>query len=89
VISKTTAKFWHHYNSLPVVIKKRAKKIYLLFENNPWHPSISFKRVHSSMPIYPVRVSKDYRVVGVLKNQEILWFWIGTHSGYNNLLTQL
>jgi len=89
VRSKTTAKFWKCHESLPVEIKKKAKEAYLLFREDPWYSSLHFKRVHSSLPVYSVRITKDYRAVGILKDERVIWFWIGSHSGYNNLLRQL
>jgi len=36
-----------------------------------------------------IRISKDYRAVGVIAEQDILWFWIGSHSEYDKLLKHL
>jgi hypothetical protein len=44
------------------------------------------KRVHSSLPVYSVRITKDYRAVGTLNGEKIVWFWAGTHAEYNGLL---
>ncbi|MGD8780797.1 MAG: hypothetical protein PVH88_17765 [Ignavibacteria bacterium] len=87
--SKTTVKFWDCYKALPADVKKKAKEVYTLFLNDPWYPSIHFKRVHSSLPIYSVRITKDYRAVGILENAKIIWFWVGSHSDYDKLLKQV
>ena len=89
MISKTTANFWKSYRALPVDARKGAKEAYLLFQKDPWYPSLRFKRVHSSLPVYSVRITKDYRAVGILENEKIVWFWAGSHSDYNNLLEQM
>jgi hypothetical protein len=89
VISKATAKFWKCYSYLPQDIRRQAKEAYALFQNDPWYPSLRFRRVHSSLPVYSVRVSKDYRAVGILKENRVVWFWIGSHSEYDKLLKQL
>jgi hypothetical protein len=89
VISKSTAKFWKCYRALPADIRRQAKAAYELFQNDPWYPSLRFKRVHSSLAVYSVRVSKDYRAVGILKEERVVWFWIGSHSEYDKLLKQL
>ena len=47
------------------------------------------KRVHQTEPIYAVRVSQGYRAVGVLKDEAIVWFWIGSHAAYDRLLSRL
>ena len=31
----------------------------------------------------------DYRAVGIMDDDEITWFWIGSHADYNNLLKRL
>ena len=84
--SKTTNRFWKCYSVLPNDIKKRAKEVYKLFITDPYHPSLHFKRVHSHRPIFSVRITKDYRAIGILQNSDLLWFWIGSHSEYNKLL---
>ena len=30
-----------------------------------------------------------YRALGLLEDDEITWFWIGTHTEYDRLLTKL
>lgn len=50
------------------------------------HPGLGFKRVGLRRPVYSVRVSKDYRALGVLDDGDIVWFWIGPHHEYDRLL---
>ncbi len=87
--SKATGKFWRCYKKLPEEIKKQAKKAYSIFYKDPFYPSLHFKRVHSSLPIYAVRITKDYRAIGVQKDDIIIWFWIGSHADYEKLLKQI
>ncbi len=87
--SKATHKFWKYFKGLPNEIKKETRKTFALFKKNPWYPSLRFKRVHSSLPIYSVRITKEYRAVGILEEDNIIWFWIGSHSDYDNLLKQM
>lgn len=61
-----------------------------LWSDNPAHPSLRFKKVHNTLPIYSVRVDLDWRALGVLKKEEaVIWFWIGPHSEYEILLSEL
>jgi hypothetical protein len=53
------------------------------------HPSLQFKKVHDREPIYSVRVSLGCRALGFLDDEEIAWFWIGTHAEYDRLLETL
>ena len=87
--SRTTDRFWKCYDLLHADIKKRAKEAYSQFLKDPYYPSLYFKRVHSTRPIFSVRITKDYRAIGVLHENEIIWFWIGSHSEYDRLLKQL
>jgi hypothetical protein len=66
-----------------------AQKAYRLFRENPRHPSLQFKKVHNREPVYSVRVTVGYRAVGLLDNDEVAWFWIGSHAEYDRLLNSL
>ncbi|MDO9214450.1 MAG: hypothetical protein Q8Q54_05820 [Methylococcales bacterium] len=89
MISRTTEKFRALFVLLPETIKAQAKEAYQQFKKDPYHPSLQFKRVHSNKPIYSVRVNIDYRAVGVIKDNKIVWFWIGSHNVYDKLLRKL
>jgi len=89
VRSKTTDRFWRSYDELPAGIKKQAREAYHLFEEDPHYPSLHFKRIHSSRPIFSVRISRDYRAVGIIHDDEIVWFWIGSHSDYDKLVKSM
>lgn len=89
MISRTTEKFRKSFSKLPEQVKKQARAAYELFALDPYHPSLHFKRVHSREPIFSVRISREYRVLGVQKEKEIIWFWIGSHADYDKLLSSL
>jgi hypothetical protein len=42
-----------------------------------------------SVPIFSVRINIDYRAVGFLEENEITWFWIGSHREYETLIKKL
>ncbi|MBN3898382.1 MAG: hypothetical protein HWQ41_24845 [Nostoc sp. NOS(2021)] len=86
--SRTTAQFRDLFASLPQQVQQQAREAYHLFKQDPWHPSLRFKQVHPREPIYSARVSKNYRAVGVRNEIGIVWYWIGTHGDYDNLLSQ-
>ena len=56
------------------------------FRGTPNHPSLNFKRVGRRHPVYSVRVSAGYRALGVMEQNDIIWFWIGSHQEYDRLL---
>ena len=80
--SRTTKQFHRAFALLPKEIRGRARRAYRLFAKNPMHPSLRFRRVHPKEPVYSVRVSLGYRAVGAREGDQITWFWIGTHAGY-------
>ena len=38
--------------------QEQARAAYRRFEANPYHKSLRFKRVHTTLPLYSARVSK-------------------------------
>jgi hypothetical protein len=89
VKSRATPRFWAAYRGLPPEIKDAARKAYQLFRDNAHHPSLQFKKIHQRDPIYSARVTLGYRALGLLEDDEIAWFWIGTHAAYERLLENL
>jgi hypothetical protein len=87
--SYTTDAFWHAYRQLPESVRRKARKAYRLFSNDPSHPSLKFKRIHTRLPIYSARVDDDYRVIGSVDGDEILWLWIGKHADYDSYIRTL
>ncbi len=87
--SKTTRRFREGLAALPPDIQRRARHAYQLFRTNPQHPGLHLKTVHPTEPIVSVRISLGYRALGVCEGETIVWFWIGSHSEYELLLTRL
>ena len=87
--STTTERFWKCYAALPAEVRSQAKEAYALFLKDPYYPSLHFKRIHSTRPIFSVRIGIGYRAVGIVEGAEITWFWIGSHADYDNLLKRL
>ncbi len=89
MISKTTKRFREAVAKLPQHVQRQAQQSYKLFNQNPKHSSLRFKKVHATEPIYSARINVDYRALGIVEGQEIIWFWIGSHAEYDKLLNQL
>ena len=53
---------------------------------DPWHPSLYFKQIHGTEPIYSVRISLGWRAVGVRSGNTVIWYWIGSHADYDKLI---
>lgn len=85
--SVTTERFRKAMDKLPLDIQKRARQIYKTWLQNNHHPSLHFKQIHKTELIYSVRVGLSYRAVGLIEDDTIIWFWIGSHEEYNNLIS--
>lgn len=86
--SRTTAQFRKLFADLPESIREQTRKAYRQFKQDPSYPSLRFKKVHPKLPIYSARINRDYRVVGQLEDDTVIWFWIGSHAEYDLLLDQ-
>jgi hypothetical protein len=89
MISKTTKRFRDALAKLPKDIQRQAQESYKLFSQDPNHPSLRSKNVHTTEPIYSARINIDYRAVGIVDGEAIIWFWVGSHAEYDKLLDKL
>lgn len=80
--SAVLPQFWQEYRKLSPQIRQTARKAYALWADNPFHPSLHFKCIHSSEGIWSVRITRGYRALGVLDGDTVTWFWIGSHDQY-------
>ena len=87
--SVTTKRFREAFRLLPQTVKHQAREAYRFFRQNPYHPGLHFRQVHPSKPVYSVRIGRDYHAVGVRDGSEMVWFWIGSHNDYDELLSRL
>lgn len=88
--SLTAPQFRKRFADLPPEVRAVARAAYRLFQTNPRHPSLHFKRVHGSNRLVTARVGRSYRAVGVLSaSGEVVWFWIGPHDEYEKVLKSL
>ena len=86
VTSRRTKAFVGLLGGLPPEVIKQAKEAYRRWSRNPAHPSLRFKKIQNLDNVWAVRVSRDYRAVGVRDGDTIVWFWIGSHAEYDLLL---
>lgn len=87
--SHQSERFRKMLKSLPAEIQREARNSYKLFQQDPYHPSLHFKRIHAERPIGSVRISRDYRAVGIRQGDNIIWFWAGSHTHYEHLISKL
>lgn len=90
--SKTTRQFWRLFSELPVDVQRDAQRAYRLFQGNPAHPGLHFKKLEGEDHVYSARIGLDYRALAVMrpgtssKEARLVWYWIGSHSDYDRLI---
>jgi len=84
---RTLPRFWQHYGQLPKEVQQLADKNFDLLKSDPYHPSLHFKKVDEGRKLWSVRVGLQYRALGREKPDGVVWFWIGTHSEYDRLIS--
>jgi len=82
---RASRKFWQFYANLPAEVRQSADANFLLLKSDPRHPSLHFKKVNK---FWSVRIGIHYRAIAVEKGADIVWFWIGHHSEYDQLLAK-
>jgi hypothetical protein len=78
-----TSRFWACYEQLPDPIRQQADKNFKLLKSNPRHPSLHFKKIGDYRS---VRVGLSYRALATEVEGGLLWFWIGSHADYDELV---
>jgi hypothetical protein len=59
--------FWAAYDILNADVKRRARKAYRLWVENPFHPSLYFKCVNREENVWSVRITRGYHALVFLK----------------------
>ncbi|HIE28982.1 TPA: hypothetical protein EYP66_17040 [Candidatus Poribacteria bacterium] len=85
--SATLPSFWTAYRLLDETIRRRARKAYRLWIENPFHRFLRFKCINHEEKIWSVRITRSYRAVGVLEGDTVTWFWIGSHDDYERFFS--
>ena len=78
-----TAKFWKFYSELPKEIQKLADENFELLKGDTRHPSLHFKKVGR---FWSARIGIHYRAIAVGDVTNMVWFWIGHHSAYDQVV---
>lgn len=76
-------KFWDFYRCLPSEVQDLADSNFELLKENPQHPSLHLKKVGR---FWSVRVGRRHRALAVNSDDGLIWFWVGTHAEYDQLL---
>ena len=87
--SHTTKRFRKLLAALPAHVRRQAREAYRLWLTNPWHPSLQFKQIHPSRPIFSARVGLDWRAVCLRSGDAAVWYFIGSHADYERLIATM
>ena len=78
-----SAEFWMEYARLPDHVRVVADKNFVLLKTTPRHPSLQFRKVGR---FWSVRAGLRYRALATEVEGGLLWFWIGSHADYDNIV---
>lgn len=78
-----TPAFWVCYQLLPPAVQRHADKSFERLKSDPKHPALHFKKVGK---LWSARVGQRHRAVAVQARDGFVWFWIGTHADYDQLV---
>jgi hypothetical protein len=88
VKSRTTAQFRKAFAGLPEQVQEQAREAYRQFKQDPSHPSLRFKKVHPRNT--NLFCSNQQKLSGSWTARDtVIWFWVGSHTEYDKLLSQL
>ncbi len=87
MISKTHPGYWKCFNALPLGVQNQAKERFNVWKQDAFNSSLQFKHLFDN--VWSVRINQQYRGMGLRHGNMIVWFWIGTHAEYDQLLKRV
>ena len=78
-----TPGFWQAYGRLPENVRLAADRSFEFLKANPQHSGLQLKRIG---PLWSARIGIGYRALGRPAENDIVWFWIGSHADYDRLI---
>jgi hypothetical protein len=87
VISQTHRDFWACFQALPEETQRQAREKFQLWQKDAFNSALHFKPIMGD--VWSVRVNQNYRALGRRRGNIIVWFWIGAHADYDELLKRL
>jgi hypothetical protein len=75
--------FWNRYQRLPENVRDQADDAFERLKVDPRYPSLHFKKVGR---FWSARVGLRYRALAVEADDGLVWFWIGSHADYDDIV---
>ena len=86
--SHAIPRFWRLFQALPPQVQQLAVKTFRLWQRNPNHPSLRYRRLENRENLVTVRIGDHYRALGLSELSVVVWIWIGTHAEYDRLVRE-
>lgn len=80
---RASPRFWQCYRQLPAEIQRLADENFELLKADPGHPSLHLKKVGR---FWSARLGQNFRAIAVESDDGLIWFWIGDHAAYDQLI---
>jgi hypothetical protein len=87
VRSMRSARYTKLFDRLPKAVQERAQEYYKKWWKDP--ASIEFRPLNANAKIWRASLPEGYRAMGEERGDTIVWFWIGSHSDYNNMIKKV
>ena len=71
---------------MPKEIQELAEKKFALFRADPFHSALGFAQKGA---VWTVDVGLHFRAIAWREGSSLVWFWIGSHEGYNKLMSRI
>jgi len=84
-----TSRFNKLKDNLPEEVSQHCLDKLRMWQDNPHHPSLKFKKVADNKPLWSLRVNLQIRLLGYRKNDTVIWDWIGSHDEYIRTIKRL
>lgn len=78
-----TPGFWFQYRRLPKEVRELADRGFAKLVTDPYHPSLRLKKVGG---FWSARVGLRFRSLARERDEGLVWFWIGPHDRYEQLI---
>ena len=86
--SRTQEDFWRCFDALPAEVQLQARERFRLWQKDAFNATLHFKPHFKPLlgDVWSVRVNQQYRALARRRGSLVVWFWICSHTGYEELL---
>ena len=85
--SRAQENFWRCFDNLPADVQQQARERFHLWQKDAFNAALHFKPLLGD--VWSLRVNQQYRALARRKGSLVVWFWIGTHGDYDDLVKRL